>query len=82
MSFFTNFFGAGTPDPNPSGMRDLMKNPAMREIVAELHDKLTHDERQELVRLIMLRDTVKVQEFLKSRIPGFEDKLKKASGGV
>lgn len=82
MSFFSKFFGSGTPDPDPAGMRELMKNPAMREIATELHHRLPHEDRQELVRLIMERNPQKVQEFLQTRVPDLEARLKKAGGGV
>ena len=82
MGFFGKLFGgdngtSGAPGmPDRTSMLAMMKDPGMRKLAAEVQRRLSPAEQQELMRLVMSRDAVKIQEFLKTHLPDLQNLIK------
>ncbi len=90
MSIFGKFFGKkddsaavpeGMPEVSNSQMAELLKSQEMRSFMAEVQNRLSKEDQKQLMNLALTRDPQKINDFLKSRIPDWEEMLKKAGLG-
>lgn len=68
----------GIPAMDQKAIADMMKNPAMQQMMKELQTRLSSADQQELMRLAMSRDFAKVQAFLAEKVPDLAEMAKRA----